>query len=319
MSQEERQNTEEIGEKPTELVIPDSTTEKSESSEGENTRLKLVTPKNLSLAGKIGLVLVIPGVLALIFSVISDSQALAFVGLGLTFWGALFFLVQPTRLVQGSLLDATAASSYSTIDQIMSDLKFNGKCWYIPPYPKHAYLPEHLKGLKEMMVFISAKPSTGLPSIEEIASKRFITQNPRGVNITAPGAGLLDQLENELKLDPTQTDLQMLCETLPQQILENFQLAKEIEMKPEDDSVSLKITGSIFRSLYVEKSLKSVYLLGCPLVSALACAIAKTTGKAITINTLNFNPQTDTTEASCSMEQSTPARSGIRKQQEENR
>jgi hypothetical protein len=248
------------------------------------------------------LALIVPGVLALIFSVVSDSQVLALVGLGLTFWGALFFLVQPTRLVQGSLLDATAAASYGTIDQMMSDLKFNGKCWYIPPYPKHAYLPEHLKGLKEMIVFISAEQDTELPSVGEIASRKFILQNPRGVNITAPGAGLLDQLENELKLDPTQTDLQTLCETLPQQILENFQLAKEIEMKPEGDSVNLRVTGSVFRSLYLEKRLRSVYTLGCPLVSALACALAKTTGKAVTINTLNYNPETDTTEASCSTE-----------------
>jgi hypothetical protein len=199
-------------------------------------------------------------------------------------------------------LDATAAASYGMIDQMMSDLKFDGKCWYIPPYPKNAYLPEHLKGLQEMIVFISAEQDAELPSIEEIASRRFILQDSRGLDITAPGAGLLDQLENELKLDLTQIDLQTLCETLPQQILENFQLAREIEMKPEDDSVNLKITGSIFRSLYVEKRLKSVYILGCPLVSALACALAETIGKAVTINALDYNPETDTTEASCSTE-----------------
>jgi hypothetical protein len=307
MSREEKQDTEEMDEEPTKFLPADSQAELAKPSEGENTLRKLVKWNNVTLAGEIGIALMTPGVLALIFSVVSDSQVLAFVGLGLTFWGALFFLVQPKKLVQGSLLDATAAASYSTIDQIISDLKYTqARCWYIPPYPKRAYLPEHLKGLKEMMVFISAREGTGLPSLEEIANKKFMLQNPEGIDMTAPGAGLLDQIENELKLDPTQTNLQTLCETLPQQILENFQLAKEIEMKPENDSVSLKITGSIFRSLYLEKNLKSVHLLGCPLVSALACAIAKTTGKAVTINTLGFDAETDTTQASCNTKQKTP-------------
>ena len=301
MSREEKQNTEQMDKEPTEFLPQDSQTEPAEPSKSENMPPKLARLSNVALAGKIGVVLITPGVLALVFSIVTDSQVLAFVGLGLTFWGALFFLVQPSRLVQESLLDATAAASYSTIDRIMSNLKYKGKCWYIPPYPKQAYLPEHLKGLKEMIVFISANGSSELPSIEEIANKRFILQNPKGVSITAPGAGLLDQLENELKLDPTQTDLQTLCETLPQQILENFQLAKEIEMKPEGDSIQLRIAGSVFRSLYIQEGLKSVHQLGCPLISALACAVAKTTGKAVTILALNFNSETDTTEASCSI------------------
>jgi hypothetical protein len=69
-------------------------------------------------------------------------------------------------------------------------------------------------------------------------------------------------------------------------------------MKPETDRVNMKISGSVFKSLYREEGLKSVYSLGCPLVSAIACAIAKTTGKAITINSLKFNQEKDTTEVS---------------------
>ena len=301
MSREERQNTGQTDEKLTAFQPPQPQTEPAKSLKSKSMPPKRKKSRKVSLAGKIGIVLIIPGVLSLVYSIVKDLQVMAFVGLGLTFWGALFFLVQPTRLVQGSLLDATATTSYSTIDRIISNLKYDGKCWYIPPYPKNAYLPDHLKGLKEMIVFISANGSTGLPSIEEIASKKFILQNPRGISIVAPGAGLLEQLENELKLDLTRTDLQTLCETLPQQILENYQLAKEIEMKPENETINLTVTGSIFQSLYTEEGLKSVHQIGCPLISALACALAKTTGKAVTIDMLKFNPQTDTTQASLSL------------------
>lgn len=236
--------------------------------------------------------------MALVYSIVSNSQVLAFVGLGLTFWETIFFLVQPTRHVQWSLLNSTVITSYVTIDRITRDLKYRGRGLYIPPYPKQVYLPEHLKGLKEMIVYISADESTGFPSIDEIARNKFLFQNPKGVSITPPGLGLLEQFENDLKINPTQVNLQTLCETLPLLVLENFQLAKEMEMKPENDRVSLKIVGSIFGSLYLEEGLRSVYTLGCSLVSAFACATAKTTGKTLIINTLTFDPKSDTTKVS---------------------
>ncbi len=300
MSSEEKQKTGEINKESVEFMSPTSKVDAVEHSEAEaeNLKLKIAKSNSFPLAGKIGVILITPGVLALVDSIVSNSQVLAFVGLGLTFWGATFFLVQPTRHVQWSLLNSTVITSYVTIDRITRDLKCRGRGLYIPPYPKQAYLPEHLKGLKEMIVYISADESTGFPSIDEIARSKFLFQHPRGVSITPPGLGLLEQFENDLKISPTQVNLQTLCETLPSLVLENFHLAKEMEMKPENDRVSLRIVGSIFGSLYLEEGLRSVHTLGCPLVSAFACAMAKTTGKTVIINTLTFDPKSDTTEVS---------------------
>lgn len=105
--------------------------------------------------GKIGIAFIIPGVLALIFSILNDSSILAFIGLGLTFWGALFFFIKPERHVHESLLDLTAISIYTTVDRIIKDLKIERNGYYIPPYPKDVYIPEHLKSLKEAIVLIS--------------------------------------------------------------------------------------------------------------------------------------------------------------------
>jgi len=69
----------------------------------------------------------IAGILALIFAVYASSQILAFTGLGLTFWGALFLLVTPVRYVESNLLTSTAVSTYSTIDRIINDFKYTGK------------------------------------------------------------------------------------------------------------------------------------------------------------------------------------------------
>lgn len=246
---------------------------------------------------KIGIAFMVPGVLSLIFSILNDIQILAFIGLGLTFWGALFIFVRPIRYVRSSLLDSTAISAYSTIDRIVKDLKYKGKSYYIPPYPREVYLPEHLKGLKEMIVFISADNSSGMPSIEEMAESKFLLKNPKGICWIPPGLGLLTQFEKELRTDITKLQLNELCETIPQLILENFQLAKEIEMKTEKNQVHLKIFDSIYKGLYSrEENLESVHFLGCPLVSAIAGAIAKTTGKIVTIHRDRMSPDGETIE-----------------------
>lgn len=298
MCADKTKTTEETEEKSLELTSTQYLIEtiKQLQTEVENIKLELAKTRRLP-SGKIGLIFVISGALSLIFSISNNSQVLAFIGLGLTFWGALFFFVRPIRYVRSSLLDSTAISSYSTIDRIVQDLKYKGKSYYIPPYPKEVYLPEYLKGIKDMIVFISADSGAGMPSIEEMARSRFLLENPKGILAAPPGLGLLTQFEKELRTDITKLELSDLCDSLPQLILENFQLAKEMEMKTEKNQVHLKIFDSTYKNLYSrEKNLKSIHFLGSPLVSAIACAIAKTTGKIVTIHKDSISPDGQTIE-----------------------
>jgi hypothetical protein len=237
---------------------------------------------------KIGAFFLTSGVLSLVLSLTTESQILAFIGLGLTFWGALFIVITPRNFVEGSLLDATAISAYSTIDRMISDLKYKGKGYHTPPYPKDVYLPEHLKGLKDMVVFISAENEADMPSIQELAESKFLLQKPQGVLVTPPGLGLLTQIEKKVKVDLTKISLDELCEVMPRFILDNFSLAKEMEMTIEENQVNLKLSDSIYKNLYSdENNLKSIMLLGCPIVSAVACALAKASGKPVTIQKMD--------------------------------
>jgi len=181
---------------------------------------------------------------------------------------------------------------------IVKDLKYNSKSYHIPPYPEEVYLPDHLKGLKEMIVFISANDDTELPSIEEIAESKFIIEKPKGVIVAPPGQGLAEKFERELNTKFTNINLQDLCEVLPKIILEDLQLAREMVMEAEENRVQLKITDSIYKSLYQEADLKSVRFLGTPLESAIACAIAKSTGKPVFIQDSKFDSETDIIEIS---------------------
>ncbi len=299
MTHQEKQGAEEPAGANAELESTKQLTATLDQLQKEVASLKSqLEATNRKSSSRIGIVFAVPGILSLAFSVITASQVLAFIGLGLTFWGALFFLVRPIAYVRGNLLGITAVTLYSTIDRIIKDLNYEGKGLYVPPYPRDAYLPEHLKGLKESIVFISADADSGPPSVEEIASSRFMTKKPRGICITAPGSGLVDQFEKMLRTDLTKMNLEDLCASLPQIILENFQLAKEIEMKTEDHRVILKTSDSVFKNLYLEEGPRSVRLLGCPLVSAVASALGKTTGKATLIESINTSPDVQTIEVS---------------------
>jgi len=264
----------------------------------ENEILKRKTLKSKGIpSGKIGFILLAIGALTLAGSVINNSTVLAFIGLGLTFWGVLFLFARPIKFVRGTLLDSTAISSYTTIDRMIQDLNYKGKPIYIPPYPKEAYLPEYLKGLKEMIVFIPAEDTFAMPTIEEMAKKRFLLQNPQGICIAPPGYGLVNLFEKELKAECTQINLERLCGSLPAIIVRNLELTKEFEINPENDFIHIKLVDSAYKDLYSrEQGFKSIHSIGCPLTSAIACALAKTTAKLVTIVKDAVSPDLKTIE-----------------------
>jgi hypothetical protein len=253
--------------------------------------MKLKRQVEHSVSGKITVLLLISGILSLIFSIYAASQSLALIGLGLTFWGALFIFLKPVNFVEGSLLYNAAFSAYLTIERIINEFNYKGKGYYVAPYPKDVYLPEYLKGLKDSVVFISAEKDSIMPAIEEVAKGKFISKNPQGALITPPGLGILTQIEEKSKLDFTKMDLNELCAVLPSFILQDLNLAKEMAIEPNGDQVHLKMFNSLYMNLYSSRNnLKSVDLLGCPIASAVACALAKTSGRTVTIQKHQVSP-----------------------------
>ncbi len=269
-----------------------------ETLQKENEILKReVLKSNRTPSVRVGFALLVIGTLALVGSVIRTSVVLAFIGLGLTFWGALFLFARPIKFVRSTLLDSTAISSYTTIDRMTQDLKCRGRPIYIPPYPEEAYLPEFLKGLKEMIVFIPGEDTFEMPTIEEMARKQFLFKNPNGICIAPPGYGLVNIFEKELKAEFTQIDLERFYNSLPTIIVKNLELAKEIEIDAENDFTHIKITHSVYKDLYSQQlGLKSIHSIGCPLTSAIACALAKTTANIVAIIKDAVSPDLKTIE-----------------------
>jgi hypothetical protein len=230
------------------------------------------------------------GVLLLLYSLFSGLQIAAFIGLGLTFWGALFSVAKTGKYVESSLLDVSAKSAYSTTDRMINDLKFNGQAYYLPAYPQDVNLPQYLNKLREPVVFIS-ETFDGKLAVEELASGKFLSAKNSGVFITSPGSGIMAQIEKQLRLDFSKLDIQELVGVLPKSLTEQWNLAKTVEMSFTGSTVILKATGILYESLYrAVPPLTSLSILGCPLVSAVASAIAKSSGKTVIIKEHHLSP-----------------------------
>lgn len=253
--------------------------------------MKSTNAKHRLISSKISVAFLITGITALILSISYEAQALALAGLGLTFFGALFSFVSPQRYVEGDLLHDVSISIYSTIDRIIKDFRYKGKGYYIPPVPETANLPAHLKGLRDIIVFISANHNITLPSIEEMSKGKFLTEKSKGILVTPPGSGLLTHIEKQLRVDFTNIQLDELCEVLPRLIIENLNLGKSMDLKRLENGIYMEIIDSLYTNLYSQESnLKSVNLIGDPIVSAVACAIAKASSKTITIDKQTLSP-----------------------------
>ena len=118
-----------------------------------------------------------------------------------------------------------------------------------------------------------------------MAAGKFSSAKNQGVFVTAPGSGIMAQIEKQLQIDLSKVSLQELSEMFPKCLTEIFTLAKTAEITMIQDGATFKATGILYESLYKpEIKFKSVLLLGCPVVSSVAAALAKASGRTVVIN-----------------------------------
>jgi hypothetical protein len=220
-----------------------------------------------------------------------SSSILAFIGLGLTFWGALILYIRPAKYVKASLLDYTVISSLETVDQIITDLDYKGKAIYLPP--------RYIKDLKGGKVFIPSKENLSIPPSEEIAEEKVFLKNPKGICLTPPGVALANLYENKLRKSFIEVDLNYLQNNLPKLFIEGLEIAEDLEIKIEGNIVKTRITGSIIKDLCNEtRELPNICgSIGCPLCSSIAIALTRSTGKTLIIEKTEASEDGETIEA----------------------
>jgi len=234
------------------------------------------------------------GSISLTLSIIINedtSTILAFIGLGLVFWGAILIYIQPEEYTKKVLLDATIFSSLENLNQIVNELGYNGSPICLPP--------KYFSGADTNKLYIAKQQGEKLPDPKLIINqeKQLFLKNPGGLLITPPGVQLKKIFEKRLNVIFTQVDLQYFKQNLPKLFIEDLEIAEalEIEIKPSKISpenkeipygtIHLKLINSILKDTY-KKSQKLPHIfntIGNPIFSAIACTLTHVTGKPLTI------------------------------------
>jgi hypothetical protein len=238
-------------------------------------------------------VLLLLGLASLLTSAFYSSYVLGFVGLGLTFWGALFLYIKPTKYVKLELLNAASSSSLDNIERILATIETGLKGIYLPP--------KNLLDYTSSLMFIPTRLNQPLPSSVETNPKELHSRNPVGLFmtpffITPPGLALSKLFEKELNRSFTETTLDELGTQLPK-LFEELQITKNLSLTSQANTITVEIRNHIFKDLIEEtkKLEKTCLLVGSPIASAFACIFAKATGKPITIEREETTPEGTTT------------------------
>lgn len=236
-----------------------------------------------------GATLLTLGTAALIASIIFTSTIPAFIGLGLVFWGIILVYIQKSDYVPTAILNASVPPLADTLNQIVQTLGYNGEPVYLPP--KYIENPENPK------IFIPKQEGGALPTPEQIQGneKQVIIEQPAGMLLTPPGADLTKLFEKTMTTEFTRVNLEYLKQNMSQLFIEDLEIATSFEMQVETANTSdregyatpnaearqnlvrVKMTTKVYHST---RGVAAQHLgLTCPLTSAIACAIAKATGR----------------------------------------
>jgi hypothetical protein len=217
------------------------------------------------------------GSISIVTSLIYGSSLPATIGLVVTFWGAILLYVTPIKPVPLELLNATAASTMVNVEKVLKEAEVSGNGVYLPP--------KYFEDFESSLVFIPKETGNRLPSPREVKLGKLYSGTPDGLFLTPPGLALSRLFEKELGMSFAETNLDVLKKKLPQLLIEDLEIAEDLEIKSQSNIITIEATNCIFNKLCdeIRKLEKTHATVGCVFSSALACAIAKATGKPVAI------------------------------------
>jgi len=261
----------------------------------------------ITFSTAIGLTLILLGTIGLVAGIAFSSTIPALIGLGLVFWGIILTYVQTNEYIKKEILDSTATTLLTTLNETMETLEYKGKVVYLPP--KYLNDPETTK------IYIPKSETEPLPTPD--ATRKLEMQpshkNAQGILVTSPAAELMKLFETTLGTSFLNTNLQDLQQRLPKALIDDLEVVTDLEIKPlteketeppteqtqiDSNKVQIKYTTTAYRNTCkLSAKLKTINSnIGCPLTSALASALTKTTGKPIIIENEQTSEDGGTTQ-----------------------
>jgi hypothetical protein len=175
-------------------------------------------------------------------------------------------------------LEKTALPLLVTLNQMIIDLNLEGDAIYLPP--------EALKDPESSKVLLTKNEKTKLttPKQAQDSEKPFGTKT-EGILIKPPGADLVKLFEITLNTKFIKVDLKYLERNIYNLFVNELEIAENVQIQVKENIVSTEIKNSIYAKLHTETEElpKVTTLLGCPICSAIACAITKASGKPLII------------------------------------
>ncbi len=219
------------------------------------------------------------GTAVLLLALTYESAISAFVGLGFILWSMVLLYAGSKRYVEESMLTTLIFPPLADLDKLLEALDCKGKAFFLPP--------EFLSDFESCRAYISVQKNSIPPKPENIRGNEngILLKEPPGVILEPPGADLTMLLESRLGTRLTRVDLRFLQGQLPKVFVENLQLAKSLEIAVEKGMVQVTIDDFTLKDMYEKiRSLTHVYnQVGSPVASAIGCALAKSSGKLVSI------------------------------------
>jgi signal recognition particle subunit SEC65 len=251
------------------------------------------------------------GAISLEVSICCNSTILAFIGLGVVFWGAVLLYIKPEEYTRKALLEAVSSPSLITLNQMIQELGYKGNATYLPP--KYFTDPEKAK------IYIPKQKSATLPTPEQIQiyEKQPVARTTQGILLTPPGVQLSKLLEKSLGTSFIKTDLRSLEERLPKLFIEDLEVAENLEIQAQDSpterkkdypasatqrkntTIRAKITKPIIGNMLkdAEGSSQRAGSIISPVCSAIAIALTKASGKPVRIADIKSSDDGNVVEA----------------------
>ena len=207
--------------------------------------------------------MVVAGVGLLVFSIYQSNLAMSFTGLGLIVWGSSLIFVTSTKMIKARLITSQMSSLTLALDRLLEKRGFSGSAYFLPP-----------KLLGESPI-----------QIIESKSKRSRT------SIIPTGLHLEAFLEEEAKVDFFRVDLPKLQELLVKVIVDKLGMASAFRILQENERIIIRMKDFALFEFYTylqEVTSEDHVSITCPTVSALACALAKSTQKIVLVERITL-------------------------------
>jgi len=233
--------------------------------------------------GDIAYMIITIGIILLAISIVHTNNISTFIGLALTFWGALLLYIKPNQYTRIEVLNSSINSLYENIQELISDLGYEGEPKYISTVT--------LGSFKKVYLYIPEHEESTMLTEEQLINNIIFYKEPPSIKILPPGLELAKLIELELKTHFSSINIEYLNNNLHKAIVEGLEMAKIFQMENDENKVQITIKDSIFNETILRNmNKKTLNKIGDPLISALGCILAITTKKPIKIYKNEYDP-----------------------------